>query len=774
MSFDKIFSMRDRLNENRWKADRAKYQGGDQKIVAVPLEKRTSFKVKLVNFQSVLDPSGNLTAAGFNAIINWLRQQSDFILDYPYLNDTAKYFLTYEVLKDSELLDKEVIKFEIKDRASFPNIASNVDFVSYDQVGLPTQAGPANNTVAGTTVLNSNVKKFGKTNYGFSVPTAGAFLKGNQNPKIIAFIQDAYLAIRTSFTYAAAHPGMAKVMKEVDAGKLGPATQSFVHALNAGFNFTDYADRPRKDIHQDLINEIADLPRPSKVKESARPKAFLHPNGSRLILEGVESFDENAFYVAFTSGAGSFADTGGVTVPSEGFQLNVTKGDAELKKLQLLMRKGLAPHKNLTAVRPLIIAKDSNLGGYGTATQKAVGFIKRNGTVGGEKWADNDDTIITPEFAAWMLKALNLVKESKSTGGLIGAARLNEKRVYLAPDGIGLIYEMEGRFIRLNEDINSSGEEVYVPPPPPKPKPVTLPDGTVVNANVAKANAAVADLKLFVQGGVAGYEYIVSNGKIAVKETTAGKLDTAKLQGFPLKRKEGDTGPWQVVHAETTSTAEAKACVKANPAEMKEKAYFPDLRPDKGFPNNKSLYKYTTAQDGKSVTWDVKLWGAPSFQALDTTLPENAELITWLNNNYWKSAAVATVKTSADLFKEQQAIVAQIDGWFPGEFSSFSGWNDDEDAAVSHMQSSLWPNVKSKLDALDKSIDLVQDESQKSILVNNQKKIRNISDDRYDPDYNSNTFYDKMYGGTSNDTYTIAIKNPETGSIETTDVNTDF
>ena len=781
MSFDKIFFMRNRLNENKWKADRAAYKGGDQKVIAVPIEPRTSFKVKLVNFASVLDAGGNLTEEGFNAILNWLRGQADFMYSYQFLNDLGNYFLTYEVLKDNEFFDKEVIKFEIKDRKLF-NVPATTDFIRHDQLGLSSQSGPSDKTKLGTQTLNTTDKKFGKTNYGFSVPTSSAILKDNRNPKIIAFITDAYSAIKTNFSGAATHPGLPKVSKEIDAGKLGKATQAFVYALNAGFNYLDYNDRPRGDIHQELINSIADLPAPvrKKANESLRPRHFLHPNGSRLIVEGsLEDFDENAFMAGFDAGKASFADTGGVTVPSEGFQFNVTKGDAELKKLQELMRKGLQPYKNKKQVAPLVTAAVKNLGTYGTATKSAVQFLKAYGEVDGNKWPDNNGDVITPEFAAWMLRALNLVKESRSTGNMVGAKRINERRVYLAPDGFSLICEMDGRFVRISEGIDASGAD-DVPPPPPPPK--KNPDGTVVTKDVAKANAATSDLKLFIQGGVDGYEYIVSNGKqVTAPVNGAGKLDAAKLKGFPLRRKEGTSDAWEIIHGTPTSTREVKACVKSqstmDPA-PKEKVYFMDLRQenDLGFPNNKSLYRYETAQDGKSVTWYVQPWGAPSFQPLDTTLPENAALITWLNNNYWKSATgVTQAQGAADIYKAQKEIVAKIAGWFPDEFSSFKGWNDDEDAAVAHMKSSLWPSVDTKLKALDASIELVSDEAQKNILKGNQTNIYYIPNNGYDSNYNSNSFYDKMYGGGAYaDTYTIAIKDPETGSIHTTDIDTDF
>lgn len=782
MSFDKIFFMRNRLNENKWKADRAAYKGGDQKVIAVPIEPRTSFKVKLVNFASVLDAGGNLTEDGFNAILNWLRGQADFMYSYQFLNDLGNYFLTYEVLKDNEFFDKEVIKFEIKDRKLF-NVPATTDFIRHDQLGLSSQSGPSDKTKLGTQTLDNTVKKFGKTNYGFSVPTSSAFLKDNRNPKIIAFIIDAYSAIKTNFSGAATHPGLPKVVKEIDAGKLGKATQAFVYALNAGFNHLDYDNRPRGDIHQELINSIADLPAPvrKKANESLRPRHFLHPNGSRLIVEGIEDFDENAFMAGFDAGRASFADTGGVTVPSEGFQFNVTKGDAELKKLQVLMRKGLQPYKNKKQVSPLVTSSEKNLGNYGTATKSAVQFLKAYGDVDGNKWPDNDGEVITPEFAAWMLRALNLVKESRSTGNMVGAKRINERRVYLAPDGFSLICEMNGRFVRISEGIDASGAE-DVPPPPPPPK--KNPDGTVVTKDVAKANAATNDLKLFIQGGVKDYEYIVSNGKQVTAPTAVGKLDAAKLKGFPLRRKEGTSDAWEIIHGTVDSTREVKACVKSqstmDPA-PKEKVYFMDLRPEKGFPNNKSLYRYETAQDGKSVTWYVQPWGAPSFQPVDTTLPENADLITWLNNNYWKSAAgVTQVQSAADIYKAQKEIVATIASWFPGEFASFKSYNvftggDDEDAAVNHMKNSLWPSVDKKLKALDASIELISDEAQKNILKGNQTNIYYIPNNGYDSNYNSNSFYTKMYGGSAYaDDYTIALKDPETGSIHTTDIDTDI
>ena len=64
MSFDKIFSLRNKINENVFGPGKAKVVSDGNKIVANPID-RNSLKVKAVGYQDMII-QGRLTTEGFN------------------------------------------------------------------------------------------------------------------------------------------------------------------------------------------------------------------------------------------------------------------------------------------------------------------------------------------------------------------------------------------------------------------------------------------------------------------------------------------------------------------------------------------------------------------------------------------------------------------------------------------------------------------------------------------------------------------------------------
>jgi len=134
MSFDKIFSLRNKINENVFGPGKAKVVSDGNKIVANPID-RNSLKVKAVGYQDMII-QGRLTTEGFNGILNWLTRQPD-IIDYYYkLKDLKANFVVYEIMKDVEAFDKQVFKFTIVERSTLPALSPSINHVSLEEVQM--------------------------------------------------------------------------------------------------------------------------------------------------------------------------------------------------------------------------------------------------------------------------------------------------------------------------------------------------------------------------------------------------------------------------------------------------------------------------------------------------------------------------------------------------------------------------------------------------------------------------------------------------------------
>ena len=450
MSFDKIFSMMYRLNENRFGPGKGKVVAGDSKLVAVPID-RDSLKVKLVGDMQDYIVSGRLTKPGFDGIINWLNQQPD-IADYYYkLKDLKTYFIVYEILQDREdaLIgkDKQVFKFTIAERKAVPALNPAVSHVTQEEVELiRSGGGPADLTipigtkaldggtsgtsgVAGNTrsLTDAQIKEKGGL---FAVTAIG--LKDNVDPKVIKFLLYAYNLVKKD-PVANTSPGMPKVKVELQAAKLGTASQAFVYALNAGFGVLDtlFQESPDDGITSDLITKVWAAPVPVTKNESRG--YFLHPNGYSLIKEeasAIIGFDADAFVAGFAIKIEAMkTKTGDIVVPAEGFKFQnpVTTKSPELAKFQTLLKTNL-PTWNGGKPLKVQVVKDFMKaipdGGYGTRTQALVFWLKDG--LSDPKYPDSDKNTILPDFVNRMLKEFNLIKESNSYRGIRSRGVISE------------------------------------------------------------------------------------------------------------------------------------------------------------------------------------------------------------------------------------------------------------------------------------------------------------------------------------------------------------
>jgi len=430
MSFDKIFSMVQRLNENDFGPSKAKVLSDGNKLVANPID-RNSLKVKAVGYQDMII-QGRLTTEGFNGILNWLMRQPD-IIDYYYkLKDLAKYFVVYEITKDNDFTEKQVFVFTIVDRTTVPTLNPKVNHVSMEEVqAIQKGMGPKDLVVSPSQQLLSDPAKVDLKATGLTFPIMAAAVPGNKNTNLVAFFRDTYVKIKQE-PNVSNHPGLAKVKAEINKGELGKATQAFLYALNAGFNLKDWSgEETSTDLTAALATKLASIP--TVATESIG--YFLHPNGYSMIKESsaIVGFDPNAFVAGFDAAlkgiGGGPVNTKDIVVPADGFKYSAsnTTPDLELKKFQEILKTNLPTFaggalKSKPAVAAFLKTKADGL--YGNRTKGLIEYLKIGLT--DPKYPDNDGTTIKSDFVNRMLREFKVITEC---------------RTYLGPDGFSIIVE---------------------------------------------------------------------------------------------------------------------------------------------------------------------------------------------------------------------------------------------------------------------------------------------------------------------------------------------
>ena len=425
MSFDKIFSLSNRLNENVFGPGKAKVVSDGNKVVATPID-RNSFKVKAVGYQDMI-VQGRLTAAGFNGILNWLKQQPD-IIDYYYkLNDLKTYFLVYQIMKDNDLFEKQSFQFTIVERSTVPTLSPAVNHVSLEELeSIQKGVGPKDLVVSPSQQILGKQGVDPVKATGLTFPIVATSIPGNKNTSLVSFVRDAYLKVKQD-PNVSSYAGLAAVKAEVNKGELGKSSQAFIYALNSAFGIKDWSG---EEVETNLTAALATklYAAPAATTESA--KYFLHPNGRQLIKEDIDSlpgFSSNAFIAGFDQAikglGGGPTNTGGIAVPAEGFKYDSTGRlkNAELQKFQEILMKNLPTYaggalKSKPAVAAFLRTKPDGI--YGGKTKGLIGYLKIGLT--DPKYPDNDDTTIKADFVNRMLKEFKVVQENKTYIGLDG------------------------------------------------------------------------------------------------------------------------------------------------------------------------------------------------------------------------------------------------------------------------------------------------------------------------------------------------------------------
>jgi hypothetical protein len=754
MSFDKIFSMMYRLNENRFGPGKGKVVAGDSKLVAVPID-RDSLKVKLVGDMQDYIVSGRLTKPGFDGIINWLNQQPD-IADYYYkLKDLKTYFIVYEILQDREdaLIgkDKQVFKFTIAERKAVPALNPAVSHVTQEEVELIRSGGGAadltipvgtkaldggtsgTSGVVGNTAGTLSVEQIKAKGGPSAVTEIG--IKDNVDPKVIGLLTTAYNLIKGDAT-AGSHPGMPKVKAELQADKLGAFSQAFVYALNSGFGILDakFQETPDTGINTSLISKILTTPKPVKVNDSRG--YFLHPNGYSLIKEeasAIIGFDADAFVASFTLKLEAMkTKTGDIVVPPEGFKFQnpVTTKDPELAKFQTILKTNLplwkgGGAKNVQVVKDFMKATAD--GGYGTRTQALVFWLKDGLSV--PKYADSDKNTILPDFVNRMLKEFNLIKESKSYRGLNSQWLISED------------FDFEAA-------ADSGGGSTVVTPKKVVPKKDK--DGNPIVA--AKKDGTSSS-------GKSG-EYVVFGFEKQVFKNEAGQA---------YVKKEGES-TWKLV----TDTKAIKQIVNS-PANVaivanKDSAWY--------WLNAYPTYRFAKITGGSG--WEVSLDKGKTFGEMvanDTNQP----YITALNATYGASGAVtatampiATIRANHKTFGTYLASFwaagSQVLKDYHGDV--YSGWDDKEWEAWEFIKRQVNANKTKGIPLLDSTLKGIK------LLPEGPDKVESIKNDAYlrkqltSAEGNCGLF-GKHMGKCGNDIYKLRL---EQGGAQTLaiDIQTDY
>ena len=417
-----------KLNEDDLPGRERERGDKNNKIVAIPVDKST-LKLKIVNDADVIDGNGRMTIDGFDALLAWIQSQGEIISYYSALKDLTNNVVVYEIGKDNDR--KQVVIFKIYNKnalkmqdPSQPGINSQVRFVSSKELGQAL-GGAILNTKAIANIVSGQKGSGGASGAaGFKLPYPIAAMMDSTDPKLVDFVTLAYNKILTE-PRAKTAPIMAKVRAEAGADKLGPASQLFIKALNAGFAIQDNkfaGELEQNEITQLLVDKI------TYVQAAESNSFYLDLSGTRIVETEstvILGFDVDVFLAAAKNVPG-IVSTGDVKVPEEGFKYG-SKGDVEFGKFQQVLLDNLKTYQGgaLKAKAPVAaFLKTTADKIYGDKTKNLIAYLKIGLT--DPKYPDNDATTIKPDFVNRMMKEFKLVKESRTYLGLDGVTVIME------------------------------------------------------------------------------------------------------------------------------------------------------------------------------------------------------------------------------------------------------------------------------------------------------------------------------------------------------------
>lgn len=418
-----------KVNENDLPGRERERGDKNNKIVAIPVDKST-LKLKIVNDADIIDGNGRVTIDGFDALLAWIQSQGEIISYYSALKDLTNNVVVYEVGKDNDR--KQVVIFKIYNKnalkmqdPSQPGINSQVRFVSSKELSQAL-GGAILNTKAISNIVSGQTKGSGGASgvAGFKLPYPIAAMMDSTDPKVIGFVITAYNKINKE-PRAKMAPIMAKVRAEAGAMKLGPASQLFIKALNAGFAIEDDkfgGEIEADDITQILVDKITYTP-------AVESRGFYLDLSATQIVESesdvIRGFDVDVFLASAKNVPGVTA-TGDIKVSEEGFKYGI-KGDTEFAKFQQLMLTNLPIYQGgaLKAKAPIAAFLKTKADGiYGDKTKNMISYLKIG--LSDPKYPDNDAATIKPDFVNRMMREFKLVKESRTYLGLDGVTVIME------------------------------------------------------------------------------------------------------------------------------------------------------------------------------------------------------------------------------------------------------------------------------------------------------------------------------------------------------------
>lgn len=401
-----------KLNEQS-APDRVKERGDIRnKVVANPIDKNT-LKLKIVNDADVLDAGGKMTVNGFDAILNWIKDQPSISSYYPALNDLAKNIVVYTVSKDTDR--KQVVFFKIYNKTelkaqdpSSPGINAAVRFVREDELKKALNGAILNTKDLQQIVPSPDNKQTAAS--GLRFPIQIKSIENSKDDKLISFLTTAYNKIRKEPAIAS-DKFMPMLKAELQANTLGKNSILFIKALNSGFAIAD--DKFPEDIETDITQTLYD-----KIVNTSESESTV-----------IKGLDVDKFLEVIKA---QQPDTGDIKVPDGGF-IEGLQNDPELKKFQELLAKkfarNLANHATYQAFKKA--GAKGYVGIYGPLTSALVKLLKMIAV--NPKYPNSDGTIIEPEFVN-MVQKVN--ESSFNYIGLDGITFICEDFDYDAADAI--------------------------------------------------------------------------------------------------------------------------------------------------------------------------------------------------------------------------------------------------------------------------------------------------------------------------------------------------
>jgi hypothetical protein len=453
-----------RVNEEDETPGREKQKGKQgNKIVYIPVDRQT-LKLKITNETDIIDADGYLRVTpegvhAFDELLRLIKGQAE-IIDYygkngGGLNDLRNNIVVYDIDVDRGER-KQVITFKILSKTDLTSgdtskkINSSVRYVRSDQLRRAMEGALINVDKTNPITSDQNVKS------KFKLPFSAASIVGSTDANLIDFMDAAYNTIREDDRIKVSKI-MPRLKAELQANKLGAASQLFIKALNSslittkGIGLSD--NRFKEDIEDDITQTLYDFIMNAKKALGESKSLYLGLDGKRIFeaeSDKIRGLDTDAFLAVANT---IVPETGDIKVPDGGFTLNM-KGNADLAKFQLLLYTKL---KTIYAKSQSYInfaAKTGDgkagkpVGDYGATTAALIDRLKIE--LKNPRWtADETGNIITAEFVKRMQDELKSIKESR------------EPSIYLGLDGKSVI---------INEDLGTPGDQVASKPVTKKPQ----------------------------------------------------------------------------------------------------------------------------------------------------------------------------------------------------------------------------------------------------------------------------------------------------------------